>query len=144
MHLYLFYFVLVVHLLAVVFKLALLFYIPRLRDTEHVRKFLSFYQSYDSLSNYFLWGSGALLILVTSPKYLLQPWLLLSMVLYLGIFIIIKKVLLGGMQRIATSQKPFAHQEIQKLRFENLCVIITSLSILGAIGFLMVTKPFAY
>lgn len=139
---YLFFLILALHLLAVTVKLGLLFLIPRLKNVADVQSFLVKYKKWDSLANWLLWITGAALIFTTSLQYLLQTWLIVSMLLYVIIFWIVKKVVLRGLEQIAASKKVHAQAELKKLRFENFCVAITVVGLLGAIGAMMMTKPF--
>lgn len=138
----LFYVILGFHLCAVLVKLGVLFYIPRLKTVENVEKFLVWYKKIDRTADYTLWITAAGMVLSTSWQLLLQMWLLVSMLIYMLIFIIIKKVILSRLNSIVQSNKVFAREEIAKLRFENYCVIITAVALFGAIGFLMAKKPF--
>ncbi|MBX6394578.1 MAG: DUF2269 family protein [Alicyclobacillaceae bacterium] len=130
------------HLGAVAVKLAVLFYVPRLKDVQQIRAFLSTYQRLDRITDWVLWLTGAGFFFVTSWRYLLQLWLLVSMLIYLLIFMMIKKVVIGGMKRVAATKKLHAYEEVSKLRFENVCTAIATAGLLGIIAYLMVTKPF--
>lgn len=138
---FLFYLILGFHLAAVFVKLAVLFYIPRLKDVESIRKFLGTYKKIDRFADYFLWATGIGMILVTSIEMLLQVWLLVSMFLYMLIFMIVKRVIVRRMEKILASNKLYARDEIKTLRFENWCVIVSAIILLGAIGTMMMTKP---
>lgn len=139
---WLFYLILSFHLFAVTVKLGLLFLIPRLQNVTQVQSFLFKYKKWDSAANWLLWLTGAAMVFTTSLEYLLQMWLLVSMLLYMLVFWIVKKVVMRGLQQVATSKKVHAHEELKKLRFENLCVIVTVFGLLAAIGTIMMTKPF--
>ena len=130
------------HLLAVVIKFGVLFYIPFLKNVEMIRKFLDLYKKVDSYSNWALWLTGAGMVLATSIEYLLQMWLLVSMLLYTLVFYVIKRVLVRRMEKILETNKVFAREEIKTLRVENYCVIVVATGLFGAIGALMVYKPF--
>lgn len=138
----LFYIILVFHLIAVLIKLGVLFYIPTLKDVTQIKSFLGVYKKIDRWADIVLWASGAGMVLATSWRLLLQMWLLVSMLIYVLIFYIIKRVVLRRMEKIVASNKVFARDEIKTLRFENYCVIIASVILFGAIGTLMMTKPF--
>lgn len=138
----LFYIILVFHLIAVVVKLGVLFYIPRLKDVMQIKNFLGYYKKIDRWADIILWATGAGMILATSWRLLLQMWLLVSMLIYVLIFYIIKRVVMRRMQQIVESNKVFAREEIATLRFENYCVIVACVILFGAIGGLMMTKPF--
>ncbi|MDI3328622.1 MAG: DUF2269 family protein [Alicyclobacillaceae bacterium] len=137
-----FYILLAFHLGAVAVKLAVLFYVPRLKDVRQIRAFLGTYRRLDWITDWVLWLTGAGFFFVTSWEYLLQLWLLVSMLIYLLIFIMIKKVVIGGMQRIAQTKKLHAYEEVSRLRFENLCTGVAVAGLLGMIAYLMITKPF--
>jgi hypothetical protein len=138
----LFYIILVFHLIAVLIKLGVLFYIPTLKDVTQIKSFLGVYKKIDRWADIVLWASGAGMVLATSWRLLMQMWLLVSMLIYVLIFYIIKRVVLRRMEKIVASNKVFARDEIKTLRFENYCVIIASVILFGAIGTLMMTKPF--
>lgn len=138
----LFYGLLTIHLFAVTVKLAVLFRTPFLQDKDGVVAFLSTYKKVDRTSDLTLWITAVGMILTTSIQYLLQMWLLVSMLLYTIIFWLIKRVVVRRMTDIATSKKIYAHEEMKKLRFENWCVAFTTLGLLMGIGSLMMTKPF--
>ncbi|MDI3257995.1 MAG: hypothetical protein QJR01_09785 [Kyrpidia sp.] len=137
-----FYILLVFHLAAVAVKLAVLLYVPRLKEVEQIRAFLSTYRRLDWTTDWVLWLTGAGFFLVTSWRYLLQLWLLVSMLIYLLIFLLIKKVVVRGMKRIAATKKLHAYEEVSKLRFENVCTAVAVVGLLGIIAYLMITKPF--
>lgn len=137
-----FYLILGFHLFAVTIKLGLLFLIPRLQDVAQVQAFLGKYTKWDSIANWLLWLTGGAMVLTTSLEYLLQLWLLVSMLLYMIVFWIVKRVVLRSLQQVAASKKVHAHEEMKRLRFENLCVTFTVFGLLAAIGTLMMTKPF--
>lgn len=137
-----FYVILGIHLLAVVIKLGVLFYIPALKDVAQIQAFLGKYKTIDRYANYSLWGSGFGMVAVTSIELLFQMWLLVSMLLYTLIFYIIKRVVMGRMEKIIASNKVYARDEIRTLKVENYCVIVVSVGLFLAIGGLMMTKPF--
>ncbi|MFC4769574.1 DUF2269 family protein [Effusibacillus consociatus] len=136
-----FYLILGLHLLAVAFKLGLLFLIPRLKNVEQVQSFLGRYKKMDSAANWCLWLTGGAMVFTTSLEYLLQMWLLVSMLIYMIIFWVVKRVVVRGMEEIAASKKIHAHEELRKLRIENLCVGVVVFILLMSIGTLMMTKP---
>jgi hypothetical protein len=131
-----------IHLLAVLVKLGVLFYIPALKNVAQIQAFLGKYKVIDRYANYSLWGTGIGMVLATSIELLFQMWLLVSMLLYTLIFYIIKRVIMGRMEAIIASNKIYARDEIRTLRVENYCVIVVSLGLFLAIGGLMMTKPF--
>lgn len=133
--------ILTVHLLAVLAKLSLFPFIPRLRDVARVRTFYERYRRVDRIANWTMWITGALLLTVTSWSLLLQPWLLISMLLYILVFVAIRYVLVRRLALIAKSQKVLALDELKLFRTESACVIVLALALLGAIGYLMVHKP---
>jgi uncharacterized membrane protein SirB2 len=138
----LFYFVLSFHLLAVAAKLAVLFLIPRLKDVEQTQRFLVTYRKLDRVADIVLWGTGLAFFFVTSFQYLLQMWLLVSMLLYMFVFYMLKRFLMRGLQEVANSRKIHAEKELKTLKFQNLCVGLFSLFLMGCIAFMMVNKPF--
>lgn len=137
-----FYIILAFHLAAVAVKLGVLLYVPRLKEVGQVRAFLSTYRRLDWITDWVLWLTGAGFFLVTSWRYLLQLWLLVSMLIYMIIFILIKVVVVGGMKKVAATKKLHAYEEVSRLRFENVCTIVSVVGLLGIIAYLMVTKPF--
>ncbi|MCI0183247.1 MAG: DUF2269 family protein [Acidibacillus sp.] len=139
----LFYSILSVHLLAVLAKISVFFTIPRLKDVESVQSFFRRYQVTDRIANYTMWITGALLLVVTSWKLLLQMWLLVSMLLYILVFLLIRGIVFRRLRIIADSQKLYARDELKLLRVESYCVMGAALGLLGGIGYLMVHKPWA-
>lgn len=137
----LFYAILPFHLAAVLAKLSVFAYVPRLRDAEAVKAFFARYKRWDRIANWAMWITGALLIAVTSWRFLLQAWLLVSMLLYILLFVIIRAIMFRRLRLIAESRKVFAREELQVLRTESWCVAIVAIGLLGGIGFLMATKP---
>lgn len=137
----LFYLTLTLHLLAVFAKLGLLFVIPGLKNVAQVQTFLGKYKKFDAAANWTLWVTGGLLV-VANFRLLFQMWLLVSMLIYMVVFWVIKRVALQGMQEIAASNKIHAHEELRKLRFSNWCAIVVVFVLLMSIGTLMMTKPF--
>jgi len=133
--------ILVVHLLAVVAKLSLFPLIPRLRDVHSVQVFYSRYKKMDRFANWAMWTTGVLLLWVTSWRLLLQTWMLLSLFLYILVFVAIRYVLVRRLRLIAGSHKRLAVEELKLFRIESICVFIASLALLGGIGYLMVHKP---
>ncbi|GIM45079.1 hypothetical protein DNHGIG_06280 [Collibacillus ludicampi] len=136
-----FYVMLALHGIAVLVKLGLLLYIPFLKNVTQVQSFLEKYRKIDRAADLFLWGTGAGMLFVTSWSLLLQTWLWLSILLYVLVFLLIKKVLIRRLQEIAASKKIYARDEIKTLRTENLCVGLVIVALLASIGTLMVTKP---
>ncbi len=137
----LFYPILVVHLLAVIAKISVFFTIPKLRDVQSVQAFFRRYQRVDRMANYTMWMTGVLLILVTSWRLLLQMWLLVSMLLYILVFLLIRGILFRRLRIIADSKKLFARDELKLLRTESYCVLVAAVALLGGIGYLMIHKP---
>ncbi|KIV52610.1 hypothetical protein AM501_28975 [Aneurinibacillus migulanus] len=137
-----FYVVLTFHLLGVAAKLAVLFLIPRLKDVEQTRSFLVTYRKLDITADIILWGTGLAFFFVTSFQYLMQMWLLVSMLLYMFVFYMLKRFLMRGLREVADSRKVHAEKELKTLRFQNLCVGIFSIFLMGCIAFMMMNKPF--
>ncbi|BCJ86787.1 hypothetical protein [Effusibacillus dendaii] len=139
-----FYIILAIHLSAVAFKLALLFRIPRLKNKSAVQAFLVTYKKWDAYANWSLWITGAAMVFTTSLKMLLQPWLQISILIYVLIFWLIKIFVVKSMEEVAASKKVSAIEEMRLLRFQNLCVGITVFVLLMSIGTMMMTKPFGH
>ncbi|MBN6185570.1 hypothetical protein JQN58_01050 [Aneurinibacillus sp. BA2021] len=137
-----FYVVLILHLLAVTAKLAVLFLIPRLKDVEQTRRFLVFYRKLDRTADIALWGTGLAFFFVTSFQYLMQMWLIVSMLLYMFVFYMLKRFLMRGLEEVANSRKIHAEKELKSLRFQNICVGLFSIFLMGCIAFMMMNKPF--
>lgn len=138
----LFSFVLIIHLAAVTGKLFPLFRIPRLKDVEQTKEFLKSYKKIDIMADILLWATGLAFFFVTTFEYLLQPWLITSMLIYVLIFYMMKKILLRGMNQVVESGKLYAEKELKTLRTQNICIAIFIVASLAAIGYLMVNKPF--
>ena len=136
-----FYIILGFHLLAVIVKLGVMFYIPALKDVAQVTRFLGTYKKVDRFANSTLWLTGLGMVAATSIELLFQLWLLASMLIYTLIFYIIKRVIMGRMQKIVESNKVFDREGLRTLRVENYCVIVVSVGLFLAIGGLMMTKP---
>ncbi|WP_047151054.1 DUF2269 family protein [Aneurinibacillus tyrosinisolvens] len=137
-----FYFVLTFHLLAVAAKLAVLFLIPGLKSVEQTKRFLGIYRKTDRYADIVLWATGLGFFFVTSFQYLMQMWMLVSMLLYMFVFYMLKRFLMRGLTEVAESKKLHAEKELKSLRFQNLCVGLFSIFIMGCIAFMMITKPF--
>ncbi|BAU28004.1 hypothetical protein DFP93_10179 [Aneurinibacillus soli] len=137
-----FYAVLTLHLVAVVSKLAILFFIPRLKTVEQVRRLYTAYRKWDIVADVLLWATGLAFFFVTSFAFLLQWWLIVSMLLYTFVFYLLKRFLMRGLAEVAESRKVFADKELKSLRFQNVCVGIFSVFLIGCIGVMMMTKPF--
>ncbi|MFT9846142.1 hypothetical protein [Aneurinibacillus sp. REN35] len=134
--------VLTLHLLAVTAKLAVLFLIPRLKDVEQTKRFLVFYRKLDWTADIALWVTGLAFFFVTSFQYLMQMWLIVSMLLYMFVFYMLKRFLMRGLKEVANSRKVHAEKELKSLRFQNVCVGLFSLFLMGCIAFMMMNKPF--
>ncbi len=134
--------VLTLHLIAVIAKLAVLFLIPRLKDVEQTRRFLATYRKFDRAADLLLWASGIAFFFVTSLAYLMQMWMLVSILLYMFVFYMIKRFLMRGLREVADSRKLYAEKELKSLRFQNVCVGLFSVFLMGCIAVMMITKPF--
>lgn len=130
------------HLLAVIGKLAILFVIPRLKSAEQAQRTLNSYKKMDIWLETLLWSTGLGFFFVSSFAYLMQLWMIVSMLLYVLAFYIVKRILLRGLQNVVDSGKVFAEKELRTLRVQNGCVAIFILCSLAGIGYLMVVKPF--
>lgn len=137
-----FHIILTIHMLAVALKLVVLFMIPRIKDVEQAKRFIHTYRKIDISADVVLWSTGLGFFFVTTFEYLLQPWMLISMLIYTLIFYAMKKILMRGVQRVAESGKLYAEKEIKELRTQNVCVAIFIVASLAGIGYLMVNKPF--
>ena len=129
------------HIAAVLAKLSLFFAIPRLKSVEHVKAFLRRYRPFERSADVTLWVTGASLIYFASWKLLFQSWMLISLGLYLLVFLLIRFVLTRELRSIAQSKKLLAAEELGKLRVSNWCVGIIAAVFLAVIAYLMMTKP---
>ncbi len=137
-----FYLVLTIHLLAVAGKLIPLFVIPRLRNVEQTQRLFQTYKKTDVFADIVLWITGLGFFFVSSFEYVLQPWLIISMLIYVVIFYITKKILVRGMNSVVESGKLYAEKELKILRTQSYCLAIFIVVSLATIGYLMVNKPF--
>lgn len=131
----------VVHVSAVVAKLGVFFRIPRLQSVADVKTFLQRYKPYERTADLILWITGAGLIYFASWQMLRQTWMLVSIGLYLLVFVMVRYALMKELQKIGASKKLLATDELKKLRVNNWCVGIISVVLLGIIATLMMTKP---
>jgi hypothetical protein len=53
-----------------------------------------------------------------------------------------KRFLMRGLTEVANSRKIHAEKELKTLRFQNLCVGLFSVFLMGCIAFMMINKPF--
>jgi hypothetical protein len=137
----LFFPILILHVLAVTLKLAVFFFVPRLKNVEEVRRFLGRYRPYERTADWLLWITGALLLYVAGWRMLLQSWMLISIGLYLIVFLAIRFALMKELEKISDSKKIIAGAELARLRTSNWCVAILSVGILAIIAYFMMVKP---
>jgi hypothetical protein len=131
----------VIHVSAVLAKLGVFFVIPRLDSVEQVRRFVQRYRPVEKTADWILWLTGAGLVAFTSWRILLQTWMLVSIGLYLIVFLAVRFALTRELENIAESKKLYARDELKRLRTNNWCVGILSVVLLGIIAYLMMTQP---
>lgn len=131
----------VVHIVAVLSKLTLFFAIPRLQTVDSVRTFITRYRPMERSADVVLWLTGAGLLYFASWSMLRQTWMIVSLILYLFVFIAIRFALTRELQKISQSRKLYAADELRKLRTNNWCVGILAVVLLGVIAYLMMAKP---
>jgi uncharacterized membrane protein SirB2 len=131
----------IVHVVAVLLKLALFFIIPRLANVDEVRNFLKRWRPVQRAADWVLWITGAGLLAFTDWRLLKQTWMLVSIALYLLVFVLIRVALMKELENVAASKKRFAVDEVRRLRTNNWCVGLVSAGLLGVIAYLMITKP---
>ncbi|MDQ0189970.1 DUF2269 family protein [Alicyclobacillus cycloheptanicus] len=131
----------VVHVVAVIAKLSVFFVIPRLANVEAVQGFLARYRPFERTADWILWITGAGLLYFASWQMLRQTWMIVSLALYLLVFVMIRYALMKELEKIANSKKLLAAEELRRLRVNNWCVGIISVVLLGVIASLMMTKP---
>lgn len=136
-----FFALIIVHVSAVLVKISLFFAIPRLRSVDDVRTFLSRWRPVQRGADWVVWLTGAGLIALTNWHLLTQTWMLVSIVLYLLVFVLIRFVLMRELDQISASRKRIAEDEIRHLRTSNWCVGLVAIGLLGVIGYLMMTRP---
>ncbi|MDP9727602.1 DUF2269 family protein [Alicyclobacillus tolerans] len=133
--------VLVVHLIAVCSKLTIFFAIPRLRSVAGVTRFIQRYRPFETTANILLWITGGLLVLFSSLKMLEQAWMIISLLLYLLVFVAIRYGLFRELQKISDSRKILAEAELKRLRVSNWCIGILAVALLAIIAYLMSVQP---
>ncbi len=131
----------VIHVSAVLAKLGIFFVIPRLNSVEQVRHFVERYRPVEKAADWILWLTGAGLVAFSSWHILLQTWMLVSIGLYLIVFLAVRFALTRELEKIAESKKLYARDELKKLRTNNWCVGILAVALLGIIAYLMMTQP---
>jgi hypothetical protein len=131
----------VIHVSAVLAKLGVFFVIPRLNSVEQVRRFVQRYRPVEKTADWILWLTGAGLVAFTRWRILLQTWMLVSIGLYLIVFLAVRFALTRELENIAESKKLYARDELKRLRTNNWCVGILSVVLLGIIAYLMMTQP---
>ncbi|WDL98213.1 DUF2269 family protein [Alicyclobacillus sp. ALC3] len=131
----------VVHVSAVIAKLGVFFRIPRLQSVAEVNGFLKRYKPYERTADWILWVTGAGLLYFASWQMLRQTWMIVSIGLYLLVFVMVRYALMKELEKIASSKKLLATDELKRLRINNWCVGIITVVLLGVIATLMMTKP---
>jgi hypothetical protein len=131
----------VVHVGAVLAKLSVFFVVPRLDSVERVKAFIQRFRPVERTADWILWITGAGLLACTSWRMLMQTWMLVSIGLYVIVFLTVRFALTKELENIANSKKLYARDELKKLRTNNWCVGILSVVLLGIIAYLMMTKP---
>lgn len=131
----------VVHVCAVVSKLSVFFVIPRLTSVQAVQGFLRKFRPYERGADWILWLTGAGLLYFASWQMLRQTWMIVSILLYLLVFVMIRYALMKELVKISNSKKLLATEELRKLRVNNWCVGIIAVILLGVIASLMMAKP---
>jgi len=130
-----------IHITAVLSKLRIFIAVPKLKSVQEVQSFMSKYKPYERIADWILWLSGIGLLYFAGWKMLIQPWMLISIGLYLIVFIAIRFALINELNKVGTSQKVYANDELKRLRTNNWCVGILAIAFLGIIAYLMMTKP---
>lgn len=131
----------VVHICAVVAKLSVFFRIPKLTNVESVQGFLRRFRPYERTADWTLWITGAGLLFFARWQMLRQTWMIVSIALYLLVFVMIRYALMKELEKISNSKKLLAADELRRLRVNNWCVGIIAVVLLGVIASLMMTKP---
>lgn len=80
----------VVHVCAVIAKLRIFFVIPRLSTVAEVTRFLQRYRPFERTVDWILWITGAGLLYFASWQMLRQTWMIVSLVLYLLVFVMVR------------------------------------------------------
>lgn len=131
----------IIHVVAVFAKLGMFFVVPRLRTVEQVRYFLQKYRPYERVVDIVLWITGLLLCYFAKWQMMRQTWMIVSLILYLLVFVLIRVVLTRELVNISESKKLLATTELAKLRTSNWCVAVIAVALLGIISYLMTTRP---
>lgn len=131
----------VVHIVAVLSKLTVFFAIPQLNSVDSVRRFTARYRPFERTADAVLWLTGGGLLYFASWSMLRQTWMIVSLALYLFVFLSIRYALTRELRKISDSKKLYAAEELRKLRTNNWCVGILAVVILGVIAYLMMAKP---
>jgi Predicted integral membrane protein (DUF2269) len=130
-----------IHVTAVFAKLGMFFIIPRLHTVEQVRRFLERYRPYERVVDIILWVTGLLLCYFAKWQMMRQTWMIVSLLLYLLVFVLIRVVLTRSLMQISESKKLLAKEELSKLRISNWCVALIAVGLLGIISYLMTVRP---
>jgi uncharacterized membrane protein len=133
--------ILIVHCTAVFSKLAVFFAIPRLKSVAAVEGFVRRYRPLERSANWILWITGGLLVYFSSLKMLEQTWMIVSLLLYLLVFVAIRYGLFRELEKISTSKKVLASSELKRLRTSNWCIGLLAIALLIVIAYLMSAQP---
>lgn len=131
----------VVHVSAVLAKMSVFFVVPKLQNVEQVRDFLRRYRPFERAANWVLWLTGLSLLWLFNFRMLRQTWMIVSLALYLLVFVTIRYGLMRELHKISASKKLMAGDELRRVRVNNWCVGIISVVLLGVIASLMMSKP---
>lgn len=134
-------FIILIHVLAVLAKLRIFFAIPRLKSVEAVKIFQHHYRKFERIADGILWVTGISLLAFAKWKMLQQTWMLVSIALYIIVFLAIRFALTRELEKISHSNKILASEELKRLRTNNWCVGVLAVVFLGVIAYLMMTKP---
>lgn len=133
--------ILILHIVAVLSKLTVFLVIPRLDSVASVRTFLVRYRPFERTADVVLWITGLLLLYFARWSMLRQTWMIVSIALYLLVFIAIRFGLTRELNRISDSKKLLATEELKRLRVNNWCVGLLAVGLLAVIAYLMMTQP---
>ena len=131
----------VVHVGAVLAKLSVFFVVPRLTVWNASKRSSSGSDRWKERPTGFCGSPEPGLLACTSWRMLMQTWMLVSIGLYIIVFLAVRFALTKELENIANSKKLYAREELKKLRTNNWCVGILSVVLLGIIAYLMMTKP---
>jgi len=133
--------IIVVHVSAVLAKMSIFFAIPRLQSVDAVRRFRVRHRKFERVADAILWLTGVALLFFARWQMLRQTWMLVSIGLYILVFLAMRYALTKELEKISESKKKLAAEELKRLRTNNWCVAILAVVLLGVIAWLMMTKP---